>query len=98
LSGDEQAKSIYGAFYYYRYNHLQAVRSEKWKLHVFRPETGTAKIPYGLETDVGENTDVSGRYPEVVRRLDALDEKACEDIGDAATERAGNGVRSIGKL
>jgi arylsulfatase A len=98
LSGDEQAKSIHEAFYYYRDDHLQTVRSEKWKLHVFRPETGTAKIQYGLEDEVGEYTDVAGRYPEVVRRLDALAEKAREDRGDAATDRAGNNARSIGKL
>lgn len=98
LSGDEQAKSPYEAFYYYRDNRLQAVRSGKWKLHVFRPETGTTQILYDLEADVGETTDVSDQYPEVVRRLEALAEKAREDLGDAATERAGNNLRSVGEL
>lgn len=98
LSGDVQAKSPYEAFYYYRDDRLQAVRSGKWKLHVFRPETGMTQILHDLEADKGETTDVSSLYPEVVRRLEALAEKAREELGDAATEREGNKVRSIGEL
>ena len=98
LSGDENAKSPYEAFYYYRDDRLQAVRSGKWKLHVFRPETGTTQILYDLEADVGETSDVSGKYPEVVSRLEALAEKAREDMGDAATGRSGNNLRSVGEL
>ena len=74
------------------------MRSGKWKLHVFRPGTGTTQILYDLEADVGETTDVSGQHPDVVKRLEALAEKAREDLGDAATERAGNNVRPIGEL
>ena len=98
LSGDEQVQSPYEAFYYYRDDRLQAVRSGKWKLHVFRPETGTTQILYDLEADVGETTDVSNQYPEVVRRLEALAEKAREDMGDSVTGRPGNNLRPVGEL
>jgi arylsulfatase A len=98
LSGDENAKSPYEAFYYYRDDRLQALRSGKWKLHVFRPGTGATSILYDLEADIGETTDVSGQHPDVVRRLEALAEKAREDMGDIATDREGINVRPIGKL
>ena len=98
LSGDKNAKSPYEAFYYYRDDRLQAVRSGKWKLHLFRPGTGATRILYDLEADIGETTDVSGQHPEVVKRLEALAEIAREDMGDIATGREGRNVRPIGKL
>lgn len=98
LAGDEQAKSPHEAFYYYRDDRLQAVRSGKWKLHVFRPGTGTTQMLFDLEADIGETTDVSRQHPDVVGRLEALAEKARDDIGDAATGRPGKNVRPIGEL
>lgn len=46
---------------------------------------------YDLEADIGEQHNVAGQHREVVARLEALAEKAREDIGDY--NRIGNGVR-----
>jgi arylsulfatase A-like enzyme len=59
-----------------------------------RRETGFAL--YDLESDVGERTDVAGRFPEVVDRLKAVAERAREDLGDG--ERPGRGVRPGGRM
>jgi arylsulfatase A-like enzyme len=52
---------------------------------------------YDLETDVGETTNVAEKHPEVVRRLEALADKAREELGDSATDRKGKGVRPPGQ-
>ena len=53
---------------------------------------------YNLESDAGEATNVADRHPEVVKRLEALAEKARADLGDKAMKREGTGVRQAGKL
>lgn len=58
----------------------------------------TGLVLYDLERDPGEKTDVSGKHPDVVKRLQALADKARADLGDAATGKKGNGVRPPGKL
>lgn len=98
LSGDPDAESPYEAFYYYRDNRLQAVRSGKWKLHVYRPNEGKVQLLYDLEADIGETTDVSIQNPDVVNRLEELAEKARQDLGDDVTGQEGENVRPIGKL
>ena len=98
LSGDANAESPYEAFYYYRDDRLQAVRSGKWKLHVYRPDEGRAQILYDLESDIGETTDVSEQNPEIVEQLEVLAEKARIDLGDVVTGQEGENVRPIGTL
>jgi len=83
LSGDTSAQSPYEAFYYYRYERLQAIRSGKWKLHVYRPDKGKTQLLYNLQNDIGETTDVSKENPEVVKRLQRLAKKARNDLGDS---------------
>ncbi|MCZ7635532.1 MAG: sulfatase [Verrucomicrobia bacterium] len=51
---------------------------------------------FDLESDPGETTDVAARHPEVVRRLEAIGERARADLGDSATQREGAGVRPVG--
>jgi arylsulfatase A len=97
MSGKPGAKSPHKAFYYYRDERLQAVRSGRWKLHVYRPEGG-APLLYDLETDLGETTNVAGQHPDVVKRLQALAEEAREDLGDAVFKRQGKNVRPVGRL
>jgi arylsulfatase A-like enzyme len=53
---------------------------------------------YDLEADVGETTNVADKHPELVTRLQALAEKAREDLGDSLTKRQGKGVRQPGHL
>ncbi|MFH5833317.1 sulfatase [Halalkalibaculum sp. DA384] len=98
LSGEPGAVSPYEAFYYYRYDRLQAVRSGKWKLHLFRPEEGRTTMLYNLEEDIGETTDVSEKHPEVVKRLQRLADEARRDLGDSVTGQEGKNVRPIGEL
>jgi len=105
MSGQQGAKSPHEAFYYYRDDRLQAVRSGKWKLHVYRPEWEPnfrhrvyEPLLYNLETDIGETTNVADQHPEVVQRLEVYAAKARHDLGDAATDTKGCNVRPVGTL
>lgn len=98
LSGDTEAKSPYEAFYYYRDDRLQAVRSGKWKLHVYRPGEGATNMLYDLSTDIGETSDVSEHNPKIVNMLKDLANKARVDMGDEATGVEGKNVRQVGHL
>ncbi len=100
IFGEPGAVSPHKAFFYYRDDRLQAVRSGAWKLHVYRPEWGAdglhRPLLYDLDHDVGETVDVADRHPEVVERLLGLVDDARRDLGDAATGRAGENVRPVG--
>jgi len=105
LYGVPNARSPHVAFYYYRDNRLQAVRSGRWKLHVYRPEwgqenymSGPEPLLFDLLTDVGEKVDVATQHPDIVLRLQALAESARYDMGDAVTGRAGSRVRPVGRI
>jgi arylsulfatase A len=92
MRGDAGARSPHEAFYYYRAGHLEAVRSGRWKWRLVPGEL------YNLERDVGEQTNVAGDNPEVVRSLQALAERGRADIGDLATGTVGSGSRPVGKV
>lgn len=66
--------SPHEAFFYYKVNNLEAVRSGKWKLFMTKTNGRKKATPklYNLEQDIGESTDVSVGNPEVVERLQAL--------------------------
>jgi arylsulfatase len=64
--------------------------------HGYRVEK-TPLALYDLRTDPGETRDVAAQHPDVVRRLEALAERAREDLGDALTARKGKGVRPVGR-
>ena len=53
---------------------------------------------YDLDSDPGERDDVSARHPGVVKGLQALAEKAREDLGDSRTKRKGKGRRPPGQV
>ena len=53
---------------------------------------------YNLRRDAGERYDVKEIYPEIVKELQALAEKARTDLGDDLQERTGNNVRECGKI
>lgn len=53
---------------------------------------------YNLRRDAGERYDVKELYPEIVKELQALAEKARTDLGDDLQERTGNNVRECGKI
>jgi arylsulfatase A-like enzyme len=53
---------------------------------------------YDLEADSGEAADVAAAHPDAVARLQALAEKAREDLGDSLTKRTGRGLREPGRV
>ncbi len=55
------------------------------------------KALYDLRRDPGERYNVIGQYPEIVKALDQLAEKAREDLGDDLTQRVGKNVRLVGQ-
>jgi len=104
LSGQPEAVNPRKTFFYYCYNHLQAVRHENWKLVLPRPAEpkwcswsgrmvdAVERVElYDLKRDVGEQNDVAAEHPEVVAELMKLIEAAREDLGDY--DRAGQGAR-----
>ena len=53
---------------------------------------------YNLRRDPGEEYNVIDLYPEIVKEIQELVEKARRDLGDNLTERKGNNIRSVGTL
>lgn len=53
---------------------------------------------YNLESDIGEATNLAQQNPDTVKRLEALAERAREDLGDSLTKRTGAGVREPGRI
>jgi arylsulfatase A-like enzyme len=95
LGGDEG--SPHEAFFYYRENDLEAVRSGHWKLHLSK-RGSPAHLLYDLEHDVQEREDVAALHPEVVDRLQALADGARADLGDARLGVVGGDVRLVGEV
>lgn len=54
------------------------------------------KALYDLRRDPGERYDVKTQFPEIVKELEALAEKAREDLGDDLLQRTGKNVRTAG--
>jgi arylsulfatase A-like enzyme len=92
MRAEEGARSPHDAFFYYRLDELQAVRSGRWKLHVLTGEL------YDLEADIGEEEDVAARHGDVVGRLRALAQACREDIGDSAAGMQGANCRPVGRV
>jgi arylsulfatase len=51
---------------------------------------------YDLERDIGETLDVAAQNPDVVRELQALAEKARDDLGDSLMAQTGKNIRPAG--
>ena len=72
-------------------------RDSEWLLAREGPFLGEVLDPvtelelYNLETDIGEQYNVSTQHPEVVARLTALADEARQELGDY--DRIGDGVR-----
>jgi arylsulfatase A-like enzyme len=64
MSGKPGAESPHKAYFYYRGNNLEAVRSGKWKLRS-RKKTEL----YDLQADISETNNVAAEHPGVVKRL-----------------------------
>lgn len=106
MRGDADARSPHEALYYYHGGALGGVRRGNWKLlfpGVGRGGKGAGKNNaasgvelYDLASDLGETKNVSADHPDVVKELEALAEKARDDIGDVRTRRQGKNTRPVG--
>jgi arylsulfatase A-like enzyme len=105
LAATPNAKTPYAAFYYYHMDQLQAVRDDRWKLHLslankstnLRDATASSSARlYDLDNDIGETNNVASANPEVVQRLEALAELARKDLGDR--DRRGANERPVGRV
>jgi arylsulfatase A-like enzyme len=105
LLGARGAKSPWDevGFCYYRMEQLQAVRAGDWKLYLpldaklVTNNRQTARVPlelYDVRHDVGETRERSRAHPEVVRRLQALADRARRELGDM--DQSGTGQRPAG--
>jgi arylsulfatase A-like enzyme len=92
LLNETGAGSPHETFCYYRGSELEAVRAGRWKLHL---KGGGL---YDLETDLGEQHDVSAEQAEVAGRLHKSADNCRRDLGDAAVGAAGEGCRPIGRV
>jgi arylsulfatase A-like enzyme len=102
-------QSPHEAWYYYRINKLEAVRVGPWKLTIATQPQRTGYNPkepqipasldkprlYHLDTDIGEQNDVSEKNPEVVARLKAVALKMAAELGDG---KPGPKVRPPGRV
>jgi arylsulfatase A-like enzyme len=105
LSGQPGARTPHEAFYYYRAEQLQAVRSGPWKLYVPLTERrGKAGVPpnkvneparlFDVTKDPGEMQNLAARHPQVVESMMKLAEVARQELGDLG--RRGRGERAAG--
>ncbi|OUW17952.1 MAG: hypothetical protein CBD18_03555 [Opitutales bacterium TMED158] len=96
LKGDPKATGLRKSFYYYRASVLYAVRSGPWKLFVKDYRYSGEVVPqgtlYNLRQDIGETTDRSGEFPEVVQRIQTIAAKARGELGDGP-DNPGSQVR-----
>jgi arylsulfatase A len=70
LSEKPGAESPHKAYFYYRGNNLEAVRSGKWKLR----RTKKQEL-YDLKADISEKNNLVDKHPEVVKRLSDMMEE-----------------------
>lgn len=103
LFGKSQQSAREAHYYFAGYN-LQAVRQGAWKLAIApQPETmgkgvssdASGKEPrlYNLDQEIGEQTNLAAKHPEVVARLQALAAAMSARIGgNEPTERRAAGV------
>ena len=93
MEGRPGARTPHEAFFYYRGNRLEAVRSGKWKLILYqgaeKGEPGQPLELYDLRADIGETTDVAKDHPDVVTRLTGLATEGVKRVGG----RLGKGVK-----
>jgi arylsulfatase A len=96
MSGAPGAKSPHDVIFYYSNTQLRAVRSGKWKLVLAQPKNNVPAALYDLDADISETTDLSARYPKMVKKLEELAEKCRDDLGDSLTDRKGRNCRPVG--
>lgn len=94
LRHPESEKSPYEVFYYYDREQLQAIRWKNWKLHlageVGRYPASWKSTPqpfpemqlYNLDNDMTETWNVAHKYPDVVKKMNAMADSIRMELGD----------------
>lgn len=97
LSGEAASGEARDSFFYYAAANLRGVRSGPWKLHMPQGgEEAAGPLLYRLDNDIGETTDLSGDYPQIVDRLARLLDVARRELGDGTFR--GSGARGPGRV
>ncbi|MFT5368478.1 MAG: arylsulfatase A [Candidatus Latescibacterota bacterium] len=94
---EPDAHSQHDAFFYYKRNSIEAVRSDQWKLHIRKDDEAINEL-YNLENDIGETNNVYDQHPDIVQNLLAKIDTCRQDIGDEATGVEGQNTRPIGHV
>ena len=97
MFAEDGAKSQHEAFFYYKRNSIEAVRSGKWKLHIHKDDQEMREL-YDLEADIGETHDIGDQHPAIVRDLMAKIDACRKDIGDEAAGVTGENIRPAGRV
>ena len=64
----------------------------------YENRTITSSELYDLAADRSETTNVAAQHPEIVERLEAVADRARDDLGDALKKKTGKGVRGAATL
>ncbi len=94
---DASVESLRNTFFYYKMDMLEAVRHNKWKLHVSKDRNPIQEL-YDLENDPGEQTNIYDSFPDIVKELEKLLEQCRTDIGDSLRGIDGKNRRPCGKV
>jgi len=97
LFSEQGAASPHEAFFYYKRNSIEAVRSGQWKLHLRKDDAQVQEL-YDLAVDIGETDNVYAQHPQVVGELMEKVEACRRDIGDEAAGVEGENTRPIGRV
>ena len=84
-------------FAYYDENNIEAVRDQKWKLHVRKGGEEIAEL-YDLESDIGETKNLFDSNPDIVAALSSRIDSFRAELGDEATGVTGSNVRPAGRI
>ena len=91
------AQTPHEAFFYYKRNNIEAVRSGRWKLHIRKDDEELQEL-YDLKADIGETNNLYAGHPEVVEDLLAKIDACRQDLGDEAAGIEGQNTRPIGRV
>lgn len=97
MQAEEAAQSPHETFFYYKRNSIEAVRDERWKLHIRKDDEDILEL-YDLENDVGETQNLYGQHPEIVAKLQANIDACRHELGDEAAGIKGENTRPIGRV
>jgi arylsulfatase A len=97
MTAQANAQSPHDAFFYYKQNSIEAVRSGQWKLHLRKGDQQLQEL-YDLNADIGETTNRYEQHPDVVEALTAKVNACRKELGDAAVGIEGENTRPIGRV